>query len=104
MQKFVDDSGFTYAEISDEGLVSIYYPVQSQMTLVDFKIRMKWLQKVAKVKLPKKAPKKLKISECRCGGEGLSDHTCPYAEEMHGNYDTICNCCESCMYQCAMDI
>ena len=31
-------------------------------------------------------------------------HTCPYAEEIHGDYDTLCDCDEERTHQCAMDI
>ena len=31
-------------------------------------------------------------------------HTCPYAEEIHGDYETLCDCDEERTYQCAMDI
>ena len=31
-------------------------------------------------------------------------HTCPYAEEIHGDYETLCDCDEEQAYQCRMDI
>jgi hypothetical protein len=31
-------------------------------------------------------------------------HTCPYAEEIHGDYETLCDCDEEATRQCAMDI
>ncbi len=31
-------------------------------------------------------------------------HTCPYAEEIHGDYETLCDCDEESTRQCAMDI
>jgi len=31
-------------------------------------------------------------------------HTCPYAEEIHGDYETLCDCGEEQQRQCAMDI
>jgi hypothetical protein len=31
-------------------------------------------------------------------------HTCPYAEEIHHDYDTLCDCDEEQAYQCRMDI
>ena len=31
-------------------------------------------------------------------------HTCPYAEEIGGDSESMCNCCDDCTYQCAMDI
>ena len=34
----------------------------------------------------------------------IEPHTCPFSVEIHDDYDTLCNCCEECEYQCAMDI
>ena len=31
-------------------------------------------------------------------------HTCPYAEELYGNYDKMCDCDEERTRQCAMDV
>jgi hypothetical protein len=31
-------------------------------------------------------------------------HTCPYAEEIHGDYETLCDCDEERQRQCAMDV
>ena len=31
-------------------------------------------------------------------------HTCPYSEEINVDSETICNCCEACEHECAMDI
>jgi hypothetical protein len=31
-------------------------------------------------------------------------HTCPYAEEIGGDRESLCNCCDDCSYQCAMDV
>lgn len=31
-------------------------------------------------------------------------HTCPYAEEIGGDYETLCNCCDDCQGECCMDI
>jgi len=31
-------------------------------------------------------------------------HTCPYAEEIHNDYETLCDCDEESTRQCAMDI
>ena len=31
-------------------------------------------------------------------------HTCPYAEEIHHDYDTLCDCDEERTIQCRMDI
>ena len=31
-------------------------------------------------------------------------HTCPYREEINGDYETLCDCDEEQQHQCAMDI
>ena len=31
-------------------------------------------------------------------------HTCPYNEEINGDYETLCDCDEEQQHQCAMDI
>ena len=31
-------------------------------------------------------------------------HSCPYAEEIHGDYETLCDCDEERTRQCAQDI
>ncbi len=31
-------------------------------------------------------------------------HTCPYRADVNNDSETLCNCCEKCAYQCAMDI
>jgi hypothetical protein len=31
-------------------------------------------------------------------------HTCPYKEDVHGDYETLCDCDEESTYQCAQDI
>lgn len=41
---------------------------------------------------------------CQCGVPGEELHTCPYSEDINGNYETLCNCCSECSNQCAMDI
>lgn len=41
----------------------------------------------------------------KCGAEveeGL--HPCPYAQDINGNYDDVCNCCADCQNQCTQDI
>lgn len=42
---------------------------------------------------------------CRCeSSEGTEDHTCPYAEEINDDHESLCNCCADCTSQCADDI
>ena len=31
-------------------------------------------------------------------------HTCPYREELHNDYESLCDCDEEQQHQCAMDI
>jgi hypothetical protein len=38
------------------------------------------------------------------GVEDSNLHTCPYAEEIHGDYETLCDCDEERTRQCAMDV
>lgn len=41
----------------------------------------------------------------RCGAPvppGL--HPCPFAEEINNHFEDVCNCCEECAHECAMDI
>lgn len=46
--------------------------------------------------------------KCTCKEEEASGdafwHSCPFAEEIHGNTGEGCRCCPSCTYDCAMDI
>lgn len=46
---------------------------------------------------------KRKCERTRCNGEAQDPHTCPFGEELRGD-KTLCTCCESCEYGCAMDI
>ncbi len=31
-------------------------------------------------------------------------HTCPYREDVHNDHETLCNCSEEVMRECAADI
>jgi len=42
--------------------------------------------------------------KCKCGADADQDHTCPYREELNGDSETLCNCCENCRRACLMDI
>lgn len=42
--------------------------------------------------------------KCKCGGPGEPDHSCPYAEDVHGDTTKVCNCCDECRNECIMDI
>ena len=44
-------------------------------------------------------------NECKCGKEGTDYlHTCPYAEDVDGDDESVCNCCAECENACADDI
>ena len=43
-------------------------------------------------------------NKCRCGRSNDELHICPGAADLYGDYETLCNCCEYCEYNCAMDI
>lgn len=42
--------------------------------------------------------------KCSCGNDAINEHTCPFKEEINNDCESMCNCCEECMHQCAMDI
>jgi hypothetical protein len=42
---------------------------------------------------------------CKCGDEPSEPpHVCPFAEEIYGDTETLCTCCEKCQHECAMDV
>lgn len=42
----------------------------------------------------------MKYGKCECGNVAKEMHTCPYAIEIHADYDYKCNCCFECVSQC----
>jgi hypothetical protein len=42
--------------------------------------------------------------KCECGNKSETIHTCPFAEDIHGDSETLCNCCSECTLQCTMDV
>lgn len=41
----------------------------------------------------------------RCRKEPAAEpHSCPFAEDIHGDSESLCNCCDDCSHECAMDI
>lgn len=47
------------------------------------------------------------MAKCeKCGSnEGTDElHSCPYAEEIANDCTETCNCCDTCYYECCMDI
>ena len=39
-----------------------------------------------------------------CNNTDEEPHTCPYAEDINDDHETLCTCCADCQYECAMDI
>lgn len=54
--------------------------------------------------MPKPLPVVTENKCGRCEKPGEPDHSCPFAEEIHDNYDKQCNCCDECRHECLMDI
>ena len=54
----------------------------------------------------KQKRKEKRNTSCKCGHNAKTPylHSCPFAEDMHGDYTKQCRCCSDCAYQCAMDI
>lgn len=36
--------------------------------------------------------------------DAIEPHICPYKQDVYDDEDTLCTCCEDCIYECAMDI
>jgi hypothetical protein len=41
--------------------------------------------------------------KCRCGGKGIELHPCPFKDEIHGDTETLCNCCDDCTQECWLE-
>ena len=41
---------------------------------------------------------------CSCTTHKYEPHTCPFAEEIGGDSETLCTCCSFCEGVCAQDI
>ncbi len=39
-----------------------------------------------------------------CKGIAAAPHPCPFREDMNNDAETLCECCENCAHECAMDI
>ncbi len=52
----------------------------------------------------KKKQEDWEVERCKCDEESYEDHPCPFAEEINNDSETLCNCCSSCMRNCADDI
>jgi hypothetical protein len=49
----------------------------------------------------------LKYGRCESCNKHFSSttlHTCPYKEDIDGDYNTLCNCCDVCLGNCTDDI
>ena len=44
------------------------------------------------------------VIEGGCKHEPLDKHTCPYQEDVNGDSESLCNCCDECTQECAWDI
>lgn len=48
---------------------------------------------------------KAQESKCqKCGNKAQPMHPCPYRSDIDGDNETMCNCCEECQHECAMDV
>ena len=45
------------------------------------------------------------VEMCNCGNYAATPpHVCPYAEDINGDSETLCTCCDVCTAECAADI
>lgn len=44
------------------------------------------------------------VERCPHTRRHLPPHICPYRDDVNGDSETLCNCCEDCTHECAMDI
>ena len=52
----------------------------------------------------KTTQQKVKCQSCGKEFDELPLHTCPFKEELHDAYETLCNCCPYCTRECAMNV
>lgn len=45
----------------------------------------------------------IKCSRCN-KNDAAELHTCPFAEDVNNDTETLCDCCEECTHECEMDI
>jgi hypothetical protein len=47
-----------------------------------------------------------RLGLCKCGKNPQADklHTCPFAEQINEDKESLCNCCEDCTYTCAENV
>ena len=41
---------------------------------------------------------------CKGKNDAEEPHTCPYAEDINDDHESLCTCCNDCAHECAMDI
>ena len=41
---------------------------------------------------------------CEKHTPAVTDHICPYAEDVYNDPTAMCNCCDLCTFECAQDI
>lgn len=51
-------------------------------------------------------PEEPEVEKCQQCKERPAEpeHSCPYAEEISDDYETLCNCCDECRSECSMSI
>lgn len=40
------------------------------------------------------------VKRCGCGGIAQPPHECPFQRGVHGDRETLCECCEKCEWEC----
>lgn len=40
------------------------------------------------------------VKRCGCGGIAPPPHECPFQRDVHGDRETLCECCEKCEWEC----
>lgn len=80
------------------------YPASNSGDLQTFILGMNAMETILTFSEEDEAKGKTLVISCNCGNEGEAEHCCPYKEDIHGDSETLCNCCSECQHQCAMDI
>lgn len=75
-----------------------------EMTNEDDSNALQWLAELAYDKACRIKGSNENTKCQRCKDEGKELHSCPYKEEINGDYNSKCNCCESCRQECLYDI
>jgi 23S rRNA maturation-related 3'-5' exoribonuclease YhaM len=63
-----------------------------------------WFDHPAEKDDPWMGAARVHLGKCLCGQNGTPDHTCPFAEEINNDFESMCNCCSGCRYDCAQDV